>query len=229
LASHSTNKVRRKRRPLFSETYTSQEYRPYVMAIGQIALAWNDLHESIGALFNSTASIIGEDKVEAAFQAVDSDRLKRRMLKAVFSQLDPKERKLNPKAIEDVKWLCGQIDALEESRNNAIHSPLHNFQLSGLIPDYPDGVQPNTTRGNTRAKKLKDKHLLTEYRYVRDAAIVLRDFVEAIEESWNWTANKLHTWPERPQLPNRGQKNRRPALPSDQAKQLLLLPEPSQG
>jgi len=228
LAKHSTSKGKQKRSP-FSERYTSAEYRPYVMAIGQIALAWNDLHESIASLFSAVTSIIGDDKIEAAFQAVDSDRLKRKMLKAAFSQLEPKEIRLNPRAIDDVKWLCGQIDTLEEGRNNAIHSPLHNFQLSGLIDGFPDGVQPNTTRGNNRAMKLKDKNLLTEYRYVRDAAIILRDFAEAIEECWNWTAGKPHTWPERPSLPNRGQKSRRRGQRLDSSKQLPLLPEPSQA
>lgn len=200
-----TSKSGRKR-ATNSEHYTSRQYRPYVTAIGQIALAWNDLHEAIGVFFYSIIALADSDgKIEAAFQAVDSDRTKRKMLKAGFSNLDPKERQLNPRAIEDVKWLCNQIDALEEARNNAIHSPLHSFDALPL-PDLPKGVQPNYVYGNLRAAKLRDKDLLSEYRYVRDATIALRDFAHAIEESWNWTSRGVPTFPQRPQLPNRGQK-----------------------
>lgn len=203
-----------------SERYTSAAYRPYVMAIGQIALAWNDLHESIGVLFNSITTIATDDKVQAAFQAIDSDRLKRKMLKAAFSQLDAKEIRLNPTAVDDIKWACGQIDALEEARNNAIHSPLHMFVFSREF-NLPHGVLPNDVYGNTRAAKLRNKDLLTEYRYVRDATIVLRDFIDGIEESWNWTYRRSSA-PVRPQLPNRGQKNPRPTKRSDRTTQLPL-------
>lgn len=199
------------------ERFSSREYRPYALAIGQLSLAWNDLHESVCVLFNSIASITDNEKTQAAFQAVDSDRIKRKMLKAVFSQLEPDEIRLNPRAIDDIKWVCGQIDALEEGRNNAVHGPLHSF-IYGRIFDLPEGIQPNDVYGNTRAAKLRNKNLLTEYRYVRDAAIVLRDFIDAMEDSWRWLDRRPSTWPERPQLPNRGQKSRDLAQHSDRSK-----------
>lgn len=197
------------------------------MAIGQVALAWNDLHESIGVLFNEITTIPLDGKIEAAFQAVDSDRTKRKMLKAVVAQLDIKEQARNPRAIEDVKWACNQIDALEEARNNVVHSPLMEFQ-SVLALATPHGISPNFLFGNARASKLRGKDLLTEYRYVRDATFALRDFIEAIEDAWSWSDEKRHTWPDRPQLPNRGQKSQGLGRRSNRPKQLPLLPEASQ-
>ena len=225
MPKHAIAHVARKRTP-GSQRYTSAEYRPYVTAIGQLALAWNDLHEQLGLLFHMVATLPDDSKVINAFQVVDSDRLKRKMVKAVFASLDPNEIRLNPRAAEDVKWICSQADALEEIRNNAIHSPLLMFTYAEQF-GLPTGVFPNDLYGNVRAAKLKDKDLLSEYRYVRDAAAILRDFAEAIEDAWRWTARTRPTWPQRPRLPKRGQKSQRRARREDRSKQLPLLPESS--
>jgi hypothetical protein len=34
-----------------SNRFTAKAIRPYAEAIGQVALAWNDLHETLGTIF----------------------------------------------------------------------------------------------------------------------------------------------------------------------------------
>lgn len=39
------------KRSRHSQRYTAREFRPYVAALGQFALTWNDLQESLAGLF----------------------------------------------------------------------------------------------------------------------------------------------------------------------------------
>lgn len=139
------------------------------------------------------------------------------MLRAAINELSPNMCRFNPLAVEEMKWFLGQIDRLEEDRNNAIHAPLASFsdpiwqslaEAMGRPPRFTPGVHPDDIRYNKRAGNLRNKHILTEYRYVRDTAIAFRDYAEEVQGSWNWVENDNDNdpWPERPQLPNRGQK-----------------------
>lgn len=219
-----TTKTRK--RPRGSEQYTSAAYRPYVMAIGQLALAWNDLHETLGSLFIDITVVVDE-KISAAWQSLGSDRAKRGMLEAVAKSLSPSDIKKNPRGKDDLIWLLRRVTSLEEDRNNAIHSPLRTYD--GPIWEMlgkPRGIAPDDSSGNARAKKLLKKNLLIEYRYCRDAVIILRDYAEAIQDAWSYPKNP---WPERPQLPNRGQKKTHQyPRAQDETKQLPLLPEASE-
>jgi hypothetical protein len=224
LAARST-KRRKRKRGVGYDRYTSAAYRPYVTAIGQIALAWNDLHETLCSLF-VTLTVAVDPKIDAAWQSLPSDRAKRGMLRAAIGQMYANEIKLNPRAQEEMKWFLGQLDRLEEDRNNAIHAPLASyshpiFEMMGM---KERGIQPYDLRENRRAANLKNKDLLTEYRWARDAVILMRDYAEEIEGSWNWTEDKRDPWPERPRLPNRGQKSRAKVQPSRRspARQLPL-------
>ena len=63
--------------------FTSKSFRAYAAAIGQVALTWNDLHETLGMLFMEVA-FEGSLKAEDAWQSLIVDRAKREMLKAVL-------------------------------------------------------------------------------------------------------------------------------------------------
>ncbi|MEQ1930178.1 MAG: hypothetical protein ABL957_06540 [Parvularculaceae bacterium] len=183
------------KRPVDTERYTSAEYRPYVMAIGQVALAWNDLHETLGEFFYEFVGGAPDDKMEAVWQSHISDRGKRAMLKATVNEMSAEEHRFNPKAKSEMAWLFGQVDRLEEARNNVIHAPLSSLdwpqynrmaRLMGL-PPKPEGVRPADLRGNRQAVRLQNKNLLAEYRLVRDEVMIFRDYVEAIADAWNGT------------------------------------------
>ena len=94
-----------------------------------------------------------------------------------------------------------------QRRNTAIHSPLlaqsdGNVTVLGMsIPVR--SVAPNLWLQNPRAMKLAQKDLLTEFRWCRDAALLLRDYALSLDYA---TMPEDYPWPERPSLPNRGQK-----------------------
>ncbi|HEX3675731.1 MAG TPA: hypothetical protein VHU87_15785 [Rhizomicrobium sp.] len=225
LANHSTRRAKRKRRVV--ERYTSEAFLPYVKAIGQLALTWNDLHETLGSLFCTIADDITEMKLHAVWHSANTDRAKRAMLEAVVRDLSWQEKKNNPRAEKDLDWLLRELNKLEDIRNNAIHAPLKSFDdpVWRVFEKRPEGIAPNDLHGNRRALQMMNKDLLKEYRYCRNASLILREFADAIQYAWGYTEIDP-SWPERPQLPNRGQKNGRPnpRRPRGQG-QLPLLPE----
>ena len=88
-----------------------------------------------------------------------------------------------------------RADALEDARNDALHSPLWAY------PETPVVVRPVTGLGHIRAQKLSEKrHLLREFRWCRDSAMILALF--AYDRTL--LSDYMKPWPGRPQLPNRG-------------------------
>lgn len=225
MAKRSTSTKARKRNPE-TEYYTSEQYKPYVMAIGQIALAWNDLHEQIGDIFLKVTIeyMPEEDFFVAGWQSLSTDRAKRAFLRSGMGTLHPKHERW----VKEVIWLLGQADRLEEDRNNAIHAPLIWFPAEAEEHGLKGGVQPHRISMNKRALNLSNKDLLTEFRWIRDAIIVIRDYAYDLYEAWEWGKEIRRSLPRRPSLPNRGHKSRRLVRPSDRPIQLPLLPEASQ-
>jgi hypothetical protein len=199
------------RRNRGSQRYTAREFRPYVAALGQLALAWNDLQESLAGLFWTTMLNDGPpqagDTVDyrplRIWQAVKSDRYQKDMLRAVIehSKIDWKR----PKFVDDAKWLLKEAINLENSRNDAIHSPLFYVDRSLYGLSHPGKkIAPAAWLFNPRAVSLaKRVDLLAEFRYCRDAAMALSDFARELDSA---LVNPGRPWPDRPRLPNRGQK-----------------------
>lgn len=105
---------------------TNLAFRPYVTALGQLALAWNELHETMCLLFCTVmgGGFIGQ--YLAVWHTIKSDRAQREVLFAAISS--DTNRPINDPSYEhlkgEIKWICGKADSLEETRNNALHSPL---------------------------------------------------------------------------------------------------------
>lgn len=192
---------------------SSKHFRPYVTAIGQAALQWNLLHEALAVLF---MVIIKGDHVGqylGIWAAVSSDRSKRDMLKAAIADVwvhpDAREERARLDiAKAKIKDLLGAIDGLEEVRNNVVHAPLQ-FERNALRDDF-GSVSPFTFLSNARARKLESRHLMSEYRWCRDYALILGRFALDISDC---ISERTTTWPETPRPPNRGQKTTPPANP----------------
>ena len=205
-----------------SQRYTAPEFKPYVAALGQLALAWNDLQESLRGLY-WTLSMQGfpqaGDFVNYAplhvWSSIPSDRQQRGMLKALVENIPPYWGR--EKLAEDVCWLIEKATALEQARNDCVHSPLFSvdYSLYGP-PGSTEKIAPAAWLLNTRAAGLKKRSeilgLLGEFRHTRDRAIALSDYARAIDFA---VARPQQTWPRRPSLPDRqakkGDKNPRPA------------------
>ena len=169
--------------------------RPYAIAIGQIALAWNELHEILAVLFSHMIDTKLDNQPLAMWHVLKSDRAQRDLLLAAAKCIT--RETIPPEFLEDVTWLCGRADVVEEARNNALHAPLWVYQKSGTKT-----VLPITGLGHTRAKKLLAKNLLGEFRWCRHAAIVLGDFALDLIDG---VADHRLPWPDRPAWPNRGE------------------------
>jgi hypothetical protein len=231
--AHRSTPTPKKKRPSkrdSSTRFTSNAFRPYALLIGQIALAWNDLQEGLGDLFAAIALGAEDLQMTAIWQSAKADRAKRDMLKAAAAEMSFETVRRHPKLEDDISWILARMEGLENSRNNAIHSPLisRDGPIWAAFEKEP-GVQPNDATGNTRALQLQGKDLLREFRNCRDLALVLGDYVGAITDAL-WS--KRTAWPERPSLPTAGRKAdhkhsashpKKIAKPADQAE----LPLPS--
>jgi hypothetical protein len=207
------------------ERFTERELRPYVTAIGQLSLAWNALHEQLAAIFRLLLDRQitkideygmedgGDERPIKLWTSSKFDRPKRDMLKAAVSTITEEERSAFPKLVEDVTWILQRADSLEDARNDAVHSPLLLLGSNKATREVFGSafVIPDLLHGNPRGIKLAQKDLLLEFRWCRDAALILRDFAYRISGSLSLGV-VVFPWPERPSLPNRGEKSkRRPA------------------
>jgi hypothetical protein len=200
--------TKRKRR---LQRYTSAEFKPYVVALGQLALAWNDLQESLAGLFwslNLAGPPEAGDTVNylplRIWHSIKSDRSQRDMLKALINNLQVDWGR--PSLDDDVNFAIERARALEGARNDAIHSPL--FSVDKTLYGVTFGtekVAPASWQFNPKAISLaKRDNLLSEFRYCRDAAITLSDYVREIDAA---LINRQRPWPGRPSLPTRKPKN----------------------
>lgn len=100
---------------------------------------------------------------------------------------------LSDSARAEIAWLLKSANSLEDARNNAIHTPITEADGEPLVGAH--------SFGHKRAKHLADKNLEREFRWLFDAAIVLRDYAVDLNEALLRQGVPL---PERPKLPNRG-------------------------
>ena len=184
-----------------SAPFTHKNYNSAALALGQLALAWNDLHESLALVF---CSIMGGGYVGpflGIWHALKVDRAQRDiLLGATKSRVAPiyqsQTSDWQKRIMGDVEWLCGQADKLEDARNDALHSPFWAAkETSGKTT-----IVPVTGLGHVRARKFQGKNVLFELRWCRDATTVLRNFAMEIEHALK---DYRRPWPDRPRLPNR--------------------------
>jgi hypothetical protein len=181
---------------------TSKTFYPYALAIGQVAIAWNELQEALGLLFCSIMGGGAANQFLAIWQSLKADRAKRDLLLAAAKQFDmraPSSTAFGTKLLAEVKWICSEMDSLEDYRNNAVHSPLF---ASGTRT-----VGPTTGLGNVRALRLAaHDDVLREFRWCRDYAMLLTEHVLALGLMFG---DHGRAWPDRPKRPNRGDTKKR--------------------
>jgi hypothetical protein len=202
------------RRHRFTEAY----FEPYVKAIGQLLLAWNDLHERLATLFVMSMGGGWVDRPLAIWHSIWSDYTKRQMLRAAIAKLPDSEKAGRDKLIDEIVWILNAANDLEGFRDDSAHTPLHFHFLNMLTTSNILSVSnilaaqvfPDTSFQNPRAVRIdqKNRDLLIEYRYARERITVLRDYVIAIDAAWS---NVHLPWPDRPSLPERKPRKRRRA------------------
>jgi hypothetical protein len=190
--------------------YTQAKFRPYAKAIGELALAWNDFHEALGALFiqaswHPPGGSAAWFQASAVWGVITSDRQKRTILEAAISGIGKERHLESPKIAEDVIWLVKRGHDLEDKRNNVIHAPLielTNALAAALSGEKHGSITPSMALQNTRAIKLRKSlgtapNLLREIRFCRDYATALATFARDLSKAWA----KQRPWPKTPRLP----------------------------
>jgi hypothetical protein len=175
------------------ERFTDEKFRPYALAIGQAALAWNALHEQLGSLFWTVKGGGDVDRRLKKWRSLRNDRFKRDELLALAKEKLNVLSDRDKKTLEEIKWLLNSINgiSLELSRHRAIHAPLAS------TPRTLD-VFPDILFGNPCADELKKADVLAEYRRVRDRATLLRNYTGQLAQA---LCRDRPAWPDRPKLP----------------------------
>jgi hypothetical protein len=204
--------------PWESLSYSHPVFRPYTAALGQIALAWNGLHTEMAMLFCPIMGGGYANQFLAVWHALKNDRSQRAILEAAAKEarnVREYETEIGKKLLEEIHWINSQANIIEDERDDALHSPLWG---SGKQ------VLPLSGLGHTRAKKLMEagvqRGLLTEFRWCRDATLVLTDYVKDISSY----LSGQKSWPERPSLPYRGQSKKNVVPPPKTASKTSSRP-----
>jgi hypothetical protein len=157
--------------------HTHSAFRPYVVALGQLTLAWNELHEAMALLFCSVMGGGYANQFLAVWHTINSDRNQRGVLVAAAENdiNRPASDMRHKELVDKIKWICGQANTLEDLRNDSLHSQLIARGQQ---------VAPMSGLGHIRAGKLQGKaDLLAEFRRCRDGAKRLTEYVRAIDDA----------------------------------------------
>jgi hypothetical protein len=185
--------------------------QPYAAALGELIIAWNDLHETLSFLFELAIKSSSRQMGISIWHSTENDYAQRKMLRAAVEQATH----FTEDQREDMLWVLDRIDnTLRHSRNDMIHSPVSFIQ--GLTDEGPSDesivVVPGTS-DNPRAKALWARaarpgakalwttvgNLKSHFDETRRLAEVLDDFAmdmfRTILNPSEWS------WPKRPALP----------------------------
>jgi hypothetical protein len=173
--------------------FRTDAFSPYTKALGELALAWNDFHENLAGLFWKMTAVPNGLIPYSIWYSSKSDRAQREMVRAL-AKLSALGHDIPDHIRSEILWLLGQADALEDLRNDALHSPLIRSESN---------IATIHELGHTRAKKLAKKDLLHEFNWFYNTTIVLREYVADI----CWYLSRKHdeneSIPKRPSMPKR--------------------------
>lgn len=170
--------------------FTDVAFQELALGLGRVALSWNDFHISLSGLFSSILKIPNRLIADRIWYAVKSDRSQREMLRALNSS-PAIGLNLTKVVRSEIDWILGRADALENLRNDLLHSPFVNS--SGEIASLHSGA-------NSRAMSLEGKNLLAECKWFYETAILLRDHADKIDDALIRPGGAL---PKRPRPPER--------------------------
>jgi hypothetical protein len=191
---------RRRREPELSR-YTEAVFVPYVTLIGQIALAWSDLHEYLAFSFWSLMGGGNSGKPIGIWNSANFDRARREMLRKAAEAASPDELVAHPKIKDDIIWMLNQLDELEQRRNDVVHSPLAQVRnMLAVLMGVVDPVVADVLLNNQRARNLAKRQLIPDFTWCRDTILIWRDFAASIDRALDGTGA---SWPDRPSLPIR--------------------------
>lgn len=171
--------------------FRDESFESIALALGQVALAWNDLHLSLSGLFGTVVHIGNGVMSGAIWNSLHSDKAQRDMLQAAITT-NALGYELKNKTREEILWVLNRSQKLANDRNNALHVPLVRAAEGEVVSFF--GL------GNQRALNLKDNNLERLFSCVYEDIMILSGYVDGIEES---IRRPQIDFPIRPRLTNR--------------------------
>lgn len=193
--------VRRDKRfdhPYFAR-YTEKEFAPYMLALGQVIVVWNDTYSSLGAFYIIIMGIDLIDRFEITWNVINSDRLKRTLLAKVLDESTVLKNNKNGDYIKsEINWILKELNSMEDKRNDFVHSPVYALRFHDA-----GGIYPPSAPGHRRAENLsvavrKQKNLISELRHYRDKLTIYERYIRRINY---YLYNEQIPLPSRPKLP----------------------------
>ncbi len=143
----------------------------HATALGWTVISWCQLYEEMGLLFAALTTPDNKSAALAAWHEVRSDRTQRHMLRAVVK--NSLHRK--PLLRKYLLWALGQLDDMENNRNNAVHGPVElALEAAGVV------FVPAEDAQNPRAESLKGKDLEVEFRRYQENTDALKRFIREL-------------------------------------------------
>src|SRR5262249_25924983 len=90
----------------------------HALAIGKIAIAWNEYHEILGELFANLFTLSHYEETLAIWQCLDSDRTQRKLLRAAAETFLRKRSRLDKTGLEELTWLLNKTDTILAQQRN---------------------------------------------------------------------------------------------------------------
>jgi hypothetical protein len=172
----------------------------YLIELGLLVLAWNDMHEKLAELYCVVTGSSDQKAPLKKWHNLRNNSAQRSFLrKSLATDLQKRADDKGTDGLEwlkrikkNVAWLVDEVDKLADDRNNFIHAP---FMFS-VADDGTLTMEPLSLLGNLRAAALSGKNLLDELRRHRDNMAILGTHSLAIKCDINGSGPA----PTRPQL-----------------------------
>ena len=181
------------------ERKRTQDIYKYAKEIGSITILWNQLHDNLanilGFLLPSQNPL--DFIAQSMWYSTTSDHAQRKMLRAAIDA----HSGIEPDAKTKLIWLLDKVDNfLADKRNDALHTPF----ITGLSEDSRSHLllANHEFTQSPRAKKLRDKDLLKEFKWYANYASALAVYAKYLEQAL--IAGR--PLPDKPDLPHLGQR-----------------------
>lgn len=175
--------------------FRDEVYKEYARTLGEVVLAWNNLHEALGVIFSSATGIPNRLLSDAMWYSCGTDRAQREMLKAMLEK-DVIGHFICAPVRSEVIWILKQVDRIEDKRNDLIHAPVY-YLSDGLASRFAWG------HGHKRAKKLYKTNPIEECKWLYSSIEILRNYAFHLFSQNNNCEDAQY---KRPIMPNRSRK-----------------------
>jgi len=168
----------------------------HALAIGKIAMAWNEYHSILGELYSDLFTHGRNWQLAlAAWHSIPSDKTQRDMLRKVAEL----KFKTSSRELKEINWLLEKTnEVVSVQRNIGLHTLLWSF----VADDGKHLILPIVSNDRT-AKALANTKVLHEYIHYEKQIRKMLSFAVGLQFALSPRRKGKKQWPERPALSKR--------------------------